>query len=186
MKRERKLMRTIGLLVAAAIACVVFTSPLKAANSALYGKSVVVTWTENRIQRDSTTPNFYQNSFQGRLSVYVSAIGRVFSRQGMERRGGAGANYQIGDTARRRIGFQAHTMTVVELAAVSGARRIIVTFDQDFQNCTAEVIRAKQVGTDMIVSDSVISPGVRVEIKSVQVSGIGCSIQSGNVFGQAG
>ena len=46
----------------------------------LHGKSVVVAWPEERMQRDVGQPSFYPVKAAHNLSVYVSTAGRVFNR----------------------------------------------------------------------------------------------------------
>jgi len=63
-----------------------------------------------------------------------------------------------------------------------GARRIQVTFDGSFANCTANVILAKQVGASKIIMRNLVS-NKQMEILSVTTSAASCSLQVGNVFG---
>ena len=57
-----------------------------------------------------------------------------------------------------------------------------MSFSGGFDSCTAEVIRGKEVGAATMAATSVIT-GKRVEIQSLTVAGVSCSMQAGNVFG---
>ena len=50
----------------------------------LYGKSVVVTWNEERVQRREDQREFRTVTIRGEYSVYVSSEGRLFNRVTME------------------------------------------------------------------------------------------------------
>ena len=50
------------------------------APKALWGKSVVLTWTETRQQRVVGQPNFYSVNGSDGTSIYISTAGRIFSR----------------------------------------------------------------------------------------------------------
>ena len=72
------------------------TSGAFAAPAQLYGKSVVVSWTENRMQSTPTSAAPQARTASGQLSVYVSDKGRAFSEGEAElseltRRGGFGS-----------------------------------------------------------------------------------------------
>jgi hypothetical protein len=152
---------------------------------AIQGKSVVVSWTENRMQRRPDEAHARPAIRQGTFSVYVSSAGRIFNRLTMAnpKRGKSGSSDRIGDTGNRSITFEGRTMAAVQSGATGGARRILVTFAEGFARCTAEVIRGKQEGAEKMVARSTITPGATVEILSVQTSGVSCAVKDGNVFG---
>jgi hypothetical protein len=171
------------MLLAALFAC--FSGAVTAAPQALYGKSVVVSWTEQRMQRRQGEGEFRPATRQGEFSVYVSSAGRIFNRARMTnpRRGRSGETERIGDTKNRNIVFEGSTMVVMQHGTSGGARRIAVAFDDGFSSCTAQVIRGKEEGAGAIVARSAITPGRTVEIASVKTSGVSCAVKSGNVFG---
>ena len=64
---------------------------------------------------------------------------------------------------------------------IGGATRITADFGDGFASCSAQVTRAKEApGTIIRVYSGIIKR--TNEVKSIQVSGVSCSIRSGNVF----
>jgi len=166
-----------------ALALSALTSGAALAQQALRGKSVVVSWTEERMQRRQGEGEYRHAIRQGTFSAYVSSTGRIFNRVEMANRRQSGSRDRVGDGPRRRVTLSGRTMTLIQQAQAGGARRIVITFDASFASCTAEVIRGKEAGADKIVGQSLIRPGVAVEIASVRSSGVSCSMRDGNVFG---
>src|ERR1700688_1041773 len=121
-----------------------------AAPKELNGKSIVVTWTEERLERQSSDEAFRPQTRNGEFSVYVSSIGNVFNRLSMlnMRRGKSGAVAQIGG----KISFQGHSMSALQTQA-GGAPRITATLDQAFAGCAADVIHGKQEGAAMMAAE---------------------------------
>jgi hypothetical protein len=161
--------------------------------SQLYGKSVVVAWNENRIQRDIGTeqqPHPVLNSVE--YIVYVSTVGRTFERQ---RRAASSGGRAGGSSNQERapgdaytpnvrsgqLSFQGNKMIQI-LTYESGARRVVVDFDSGFGSCTAEIIQGKENGRPRIGTSSVT--GRRVEILSIQIASPRCSIREGNAVAQ--
>jgi hypothetical protein len=153
-----------------------------AAPAQLYGKSVVVSWTEERIQRDLGKEKFRPSPHQGGFSVYVSSAGHIFNRMSIAAGHRSGSSDRLGAAGNRNISFQGNSMSSVQQSQ-GGARRILITFDQQFASCTAEVIRGKETGASRILARSKLRPGVRVEIQSVRTGAASCSVRNGNVFG---
>src|SRR5215470_12376663 len=65
------------------------------ASAALLGKSVVLTWSETRLQRRLGDQNFRSVNASHNLSMYISSAGRVFVRQTIRTRAGAGSGDQV-------------------------------------------------------------------------------------------
>jgi hypothetical protein len=153
-----------------------------AAPAGLLGKSVVVSWSEARVQRFVGEANWRSVNASHELSVYVSSAGRVFSKFSATTRRGTGANEQVsGEGGNRVPSFSGNSMTIV--AAQQGmARRVAVEFDGGFSSCTASVIRGKESGAGSGFAKSVII-GQRIEIQSVSTGSASCSVRAGNVFG---
>jgi hypothetical protein len=159
-----------------------------AAPTQLYGKSVVVSWTEEREQRvegEATTHNVGRN---GSFSVYVSSAGKPFSRMSFafsKSRGGLkyGKKDAVGGegSGNRKVTFSGNSMSV-GMGMQSGARSILVTFDGGFQGCSAQVLTGKESGASSIKAKSLVD-GTRLEIISVKTGAASCKIQDGNVFG---
>ena len=153
-----------------------------AAASGVNGNSVVINWTEERMQRRPGETEFRPATRFGTLSIYFSSAGRPFSRLSMSTGRRSGDRDTVGNEGNVRIAVQGRTITAVQ-PQQGGARRLVVTLDSGFTSCTAQVIRGKEQGAKIIVSQSVLLSGVRNEIASVRTSGESCSIKSGNVFG---
>jgi hypothetical protein len=116
---------------------------------ALYGKSVVVAWSEARIQRDVGQPNFHQVNASHNLSIYVSGTGRVFNRLTNSTRAGTGSTEQLaGEKGSNRVlSFSGRSMTVFAPFQSGGMRHIVVDFDAGFGSCGAKITYAKPPGT---------------------------------------
>jgi hypothetical protein len=174
---------------AAIIAVAITTSGAQAAPAQLYGKSVVVSWTENRMQTTDRDAGPTAVTGTGQLSVYVSEKGRPFSRVSMAiaGRGSRGArsgqrDTVQGDGSARTISFGGKSMNATMPRGNAGALLISVTFDSSFQGCSAHVVSGKTGGAQSTRVTSIIT-GRQYEFYSVKTSGESCSIQNGNVFG---
>jgi hypothetical protein len=172
---------------AAIIVLAMTTSGAPAAPAQLYGKSVVVSWTENRMQTTDYSDTPVPKTAQGRLSVYVSDKGRAFSRVSMSierrRQTQSGQRDAVqGEGSARSVNFQGSSMTVSAPRGDAGAMMIAVTFDSGFQGCSARVVTGKANGAQSTRVTSMIT-GRQYRFFSVQTSGESCSIQTGNVFG---
>jgi len=154
----------------------------------LKGKSVVIAWTETRQQRNVGETNFRSVNASHSLSIYVSASGRVFSRQVNQTRAGTGATEQVageggGAYPTRTPVFSGQTMTVIG-ETKGGARRTVITFDAAFASCSATTSTGFEAGKSSISLSPITKK--QVEIQSVTANGASCSLQSGNVFGGPG
>jgi len=151
---------------------------------ALYGKSVIVAWSEARIQRDVGQPNFHQVNASHNLSVYVSGAGRVFNRLTNSTRAGTGSTEQLaGEKGSNRVlSFSGRSMTVFAPFQSGGMRHIVVEFDARFGSCGAKITYAKPPGTTQSSGFSPITKRY-FELQSIAASGAGCSVRDGNVFG---
>jgi hypothetical protein len=155
------------------------------AQQALRGKSVAVTWTEQRMQRQRGDADFHAAVRQGTFSAYISSAGRIFNRLGMAKRRGSGSLDHVGGGGNNKVTLSGRTMTAIQQSQSGGARRILITFDESLTSCTAQVIRGKASGADKIVARSLIrGGGPPVEIASIQTGGESCSVREGNVFGE--
>ena|ERR1700761_8804385 len=172
----------------AVVALAVTTSGALAAPAQLFGKSVVVSWTENRMQTTDRSATPVSKTASARLAVYVSDKGRAFSRVSMTvergRRGTASGQRDAvqGEGSARSVNFSGNSMTVTAPRGDAGAMMIKVTFDSGFQGCSARAITGKSGGAAYTRIHSMVTGGT-YDFYSVQTSGESCSIQSGNVFG---
>jgi hypothetical protein len=183
----------VGVLLGATAGSILLSAtPVPAqAPAQLRGKSVVASWTEERVQRVSGETDFSSRSVPQTLSVYISNEGRVFAKRtavsskgggGMRPRG-SGSRESVGEDSAANQGghVSGHTLTVANKLA-GGARMARIEFNQDFSSCTANVILGRE-GADTIARGRSLISGQELEIKSAKVSGTSCSVQNGNVFG---
>jgi hypothetical protein len=172
--------------VAALIALTLFASGLARAASAptqLRGKSITVSWTENRVQRNIGEANFRSVSVSHQFSIYISSGGRMFSRLTNTTRAGTGSADEVGGAsgARRTPVFSGQFLTVFIPNKGTGVRRLTVNFGGSFESCTAGVVSARPEQAAMITGTSIIT-GRATEIQSVSVGAASCRLQNGNIF----
>lgn len=173
-------------LLAAGFAALVSTHAA-AAPANLYGKSVVVSWTEERQQKIVGEETMRNVSRHAQFSVYISDQGRPFSRMSYSfanNRGAlrSGARDRVGGEGGggRNVSFSGNTMNVTMKMGDGGARNLVVSLSGD--SCSAQVIVGKAEGASRIRTTSMVS-GNQMEIQSIRSSGASCRVQSGNVFG---
>ena len=183
--------RTILLTAAALPALLLPSIALAQAPAQLRGKSVVASWTENRLQRLSSETEFSQRSVPQTLSVYISDEGRVFakrtalsSKSGGQRPRSSGSTSSVGEGSESGQGghVSGHTLIVANKMISGGARMARIEFNQDFSGCTANVVVGRE-GANTVAHGRSLASGQALEIKSATVSDTSCSVQSGNVFG---
>jgi hypothetical protein len=175
-------------LVAALVVLTSFVPAAARAASApaqLLGKSIVVNWTENRVQRNAGEVNFRSVAASHQFSIYISSVGRIFSRLTNTTRAGTGSADEVGGTsgAKRTPVFSGQSMTIFIPSRGSGVRRLTVNFEGSFGSCTAAVVRARPEGAAIMTGTSIIT-GKVIETQSVSVGAASCAMQNGNVFGK--
>jgi hypothetical protein len=156
-----------------------------APGSDLVGKSVSVSWTENRQQRtNGSEVRAVTRNFQ--LQVYVGGTGRPFTRLTNSGRGGTQSNEQVGAEG-ESLGGGARAVTVngnaIAVQANWGnyARSLRVDVAPGGSSCSAQMSVGKQPGSAPKAFRN--TAGRTIEIHSLSVSGVSCSIRQGNVFG---
>jgi hypothetical protein len=181
-----------AILLLAAFATAAIT-PAIAAPQQLYGKSVVISWREDRQQRVGGDDQIRPVGVSAEMRVYVSEAGRAFSRltmlvmnkHGHLKSGNADAVDGVGSGPKgnfaRTVNFNGATMIVGQPRGAGGAQQVLVRFDSGFQTCSAQVIVGRSSKSGSISTTSLIN-GQHVEIFSVAASGESCHVQSGNVF----
>ena len=153
----------------------------------LRNKSVVVSWTESRSFRVVGHQAFHDQNLPRSMSVYISSVGRPFTRMAAMPGRRTGTAEYVGASGASNAGgsrvtaFGRRSMSLTTSMTSGGGRRITVQFAEGFSSCTANVITAKQVGSEVIRSKS-YATGAPLEIRSVTASGASCSIRDGNVF----
>ncbi len=163
------------------------SAPALAAPAQLYGKSVVITWTEERQQKIVGEEAMRNVGRSGEFSVYISDQGRTFSRmrysfatnRGASRSGNRDKVGGEGGSG-RNVSFSGNTMNISMRLGAGGARSIVVNLAGD--SCSAQVIAGKEQGARQIRTRSIVT-GNELEIVSIKTGAASCRIQSGNVFG---
>lgn len=158
-----------------------------AAPASVYGKSIVVTWTEERQQKVVGEEHMRNVMRSAEFSVYISDQGRAFSRMRYSFANNRGAIRQ-GNRDRvggeggggRNVSFSGNTMNVTMKMGDGGARNLVVSLASD--SCSAQVIVGKAQGASHIRTKSMVT-GNEMEIASIKSSAASCSVRSGNVFG---
>jgi hypothetical protein len=161
----------------------------------LYGKSIVLSWSETRTGESG---GFRTLSLQ--MSIYISTEGRTFRRmvvsRGNRRRGLFGGMRHASASREHGPGegpppgvkagstqFAGHSL-IMTTEFQSGARQITVDFDSSFTSCQAKVVHGKEAGVGAIRQTSVFG-GEQVGARAIEVSGVTCSVREGNVFTQS-
>lgn len=176
---------TFLLLLCALLAAQV---PALAAPAAdLVGKSVTVTWTENRQQRSGGRPEVRNVNVGFSLGIYISSAARPFTRLSATGPAGVSANEQVGGQG-ESLGGGIRSVRVdgrsIVLQANYGnfARNLQIDVAQGGGACSAQMSIGKQPGSAPTAFRN--TGGNTIEIHSVTVTGTTCSIQPGNVFGR--
>lgn len=172
-------------VVAAILTCLAGSVlPAVAAPEQLRGKSVVISWTEQRRQRNPATGGQEQTvSVPFVFTAYVSSADRVFNRLSVGR---TGSSDQVGGSrdqtgfAPRAVGFSGQRMTATNTFISGGARQIAATFDAAFSSCSATVVIGKGGGGS--IKQRLIGGGV-VEVLSVSPGAASCAVSQGNALG---
>jgi hypothetical protein len=154
----------------------------------LYGKSIILTWTEYQNVRCCGRPNFRDVVIQFSRKIYISTAGRPFSRFGQTSPAGEGTHEEVGSSGINAQGgptqtlFSGRTMTI--LGSSGGhARRTVVNFNENFSTCDTQIVFAKQAGLGVVMGRN-MHTGEPVEMRSSKVTNVSCSVRDGNVFAQ--
>jgi hypothetical protein len=164
---------------AAVVFLAVLSGPVQAASAPeqLRGKSVVVSWQENRVQRRVGDAKFRSTSVRHRFQVQVGFDGRVSTRMTNTNAKGRTGSREGGSSWQHDFGPQSLTVTMG--GGGGGARQITVRFDRNFGSCSGNVIRGKEEGASSMMTTSMIS-GRRMEIRSALAVGVSCRVQAGS------
>jgi hypothetical protein len=185
-------MKICTVVLSFVFSMILFAIANAAAPPQLYGKSIVVSWTDNRLVREiGVGEQLHPVLSVKERTIYVSTAGRTFSRERVissagGRRGSASGIRERapGDSAdvkghQDHINFQGHTMTWTTLYE-SGARQLVVNFDAGFTSCTAQVTFGKEGAKPQIVTST--TTGKRLEVHLQETSSVRCTIQDGNAL----
>jgi hypothetical protein len=176
---HRWLIGVTGVLVACSTAAIAAPAP------DLIGKSVLVSWTESRQQRvNGSEVRAVTVGFD--LRIYVGGTGRPFTKlTAAGRRGPSSSNEQVGGAGAslgggvRSVRADGHSIT---LQSTYGNYARNLRVDVGGGSCSAQMSVGKQVGSAPKAFRN--TGGLQIEIHSVSVSGVTCSVRQGNVFAQ--
>jgi hypothetical protein len=149
-------------------------------------KSIIATWTENRMQRPAGKGEFRPLNIPNGLSIYVSTAGRTFVRRSASGRGGQGTasrdSFGSGASAggAHATQFRGRALNVTASFVAGAARMIAIQFDERFSGCTAAVVIGRQAGGGIIRMKSYA--GDDLEIQSASAGAATCAIRDGNVL----
>jgi hypothetical protein len=182
--------KTIGSLFFVFCFVVLRCSDVYAAPSALLGKSVVISWSEDRTQKRGGEAQLGHQVNYGTFSVYVSSAGRLFNRRTRDAKSSLNRkktkwtkdNDKVSsggsDGEARGVSFQGNTLVAVQqIGHGEGARRILVNFDGAYSSCTAQVIAGKAEGVEKIGNR-----GGKPDLYGIKTAGASCTVKNGNVF----
>ncbi len=174
-------------MIFVALAIALAPASVHAAPRELYGKNVVVNWTETRSQRNAGEAAFHPVSIPFTLTFYVGNEGHVFKRLFAVAATGrtSGSQDRVGKQPTGDISASASSFSGRTLTATSSfggaARRIQITFDPNFTGCSAQVVTAKLSGAKFAAVRS-IANGTTVEFESVSAGSASCAVGQGNPF----
>jgi hypothetical protein len=151
----------------------------------LRGKSVIASWTEQRLQRLGGIGEFTGRSYFQQLNVYISSEGRLFVRRTIFRRFKSADQNSVSSNEQgpQKTSITGRSLAVTWHFGSGGLRLARIEFSPDFSSCTANVIMGRENGTAIARGRSLFS-GDKVEIKEAHVTNTNCSMREGNVFDQ--
>lgn len=168
-------MNRICLIIAGILSAVAGATPALAAPKQLHNKSVIIAWADSVYQK-------YPDGSAGTATIgrqriaYVSSAGRVFVRSINTDRN-ATLNRELAPGEQQgSLAFQGNNM--VGHAVFSGfARRVLVTFDSSYSNCTATVTYGRSGGPTTWKS---FDQKRTFQVESITAGSPSCSIREGN------
>jgi hypothetical protein len=149
---------------------------------ALRGKSAIIAWREERVQRQVGEANFHDVTGDLNLSLYFSSQGHVFARltptvggrsAPMERRFGDENIHWV-------VNFNGTSMTFFDPFVSGGVRRVNVNFHSHFESCTANAVFGKKSDTAIIMWSPISK--AQNEVLSIKPGPLSCSVREGNIF----
>jgi hypothetical protein len=160
------------------------SSAIAAPATDIVGKSVLVSWTENRQMERAGQAINTTLSFD--LRMYISSAGRPFTRLTLGSRRGSATNEQVGNSGTslsggvRAVSVNGHTIVMQSIIG-NYARNLRVEVTSG--GCSAEMVVGKEVGSGPKAFRSAVT-GEMTQIDALSVNGVSCSVQEGNVFAQ--
>ena len=125
---------------------------------------------------DGSTINAVRNVQQ---KLYISSQGRIFERSDRQENRNTGSRERAPTESRFRLGGN---QLVGTFEHVSGATRIIVTFDSDFRTCSANLVTGAESGKSE--QGKGLNGIVYTATGKPTYSNVSCSITEGNAFSE--
>ncbi len=151
-------------------------------------KSIVLSWSETRTMKGISGHNSgreFTSRFDATVNLYVSVQGRVFST--FKRVSGRlvyDDSNEISGTGKSLLlwRFQDGAL-VADQAFARGARRVAISFNDQFNTCSIKVIYGKKGGAEPIVFEG-SAPGDDSQYEAIDEKMIStsCSVRQGNIF----
>ncbi|MGD0184544.1 MAG: hypothetical protein ABSC25_04760 [Roseiarcus sp.] len=151
-------------------------------------KSIVLNWSEIRTTKGISghmSGREFTSRFDATLNLYVSVQGRVFST--FKRVSGRlvyDDSNEISGTGKSLLlwRFQDGAL-VADQAFARGARRVAISFNDQFNTCSIKVTYGKKGGTEPIIFEG-SAPGDDSQYEAIDQKMIStsCSVQQGNIF----
>ena len=179
LKDFRFVLITLGAL---ALVTVAQTALAQGAPSEVRGKSLHISWTDNRTSRVIETGRVSSGSQSNSVRVYVSDVGRVFSEfdRTIASRG-SDRQSDVSNQGRAFLHWKISGRTLVaDQSMGSGARRFVITLDQNFSTCELSVIHGKAGSKPTRFTR--FDDGAKLELLSINVLSTSCSVRGGNIF----
>ena len=169
-------------ILVAALAVALMVAPSRAAQSpaALRGNSIQLGWSDLIAWTDEGG-NVRNRSDFITVKVYVSVQDRIFSSfdfRSIRRRGtGGSTTNEVSGADQNRLHwkFEDGALIADQNFGAHGARRVAISFSDDFKQCSIKVIVAKQEGSQQIRQNG-------LNMGDITISGESCALQTGNVF----
>jgi hypothetical protein len=158
------------------------------APKALYGKSILLSWVEERQQSSEAEPQPRWLRVPLTLTIYVSTAGRIFTRVSASSPRRTGKAEAMGADAKTKSGgvrvarFNGRSLSVTS-ELIGGARNVTVDFDDAYRACSVSVILGKSAGASKLTMPNLALGGV-VEVHASRISGNSCAVQDGNALGE--
>ena len=164
-------------------AALVVTSSAEAAPIPIQvrGKTIMLSWNENRMQKWGGSEVSRAVGINAQMTIYVSSAGRVFRRITMSFASGKGSGTRdrVPNAQSSNSRFEGRSL-ILDSAFTSGARRIIIDFDNGFEGCQAKMIVGKESGRPLRQTGMITA--VELEVDSITVGAVSCSMRDGNPF----
>ena len=174
-----------GVLAGLAYVLAELASPAVAAPAPdIVGKSILVSWTENRQELIDGRPASATVGLD--LRIYISSAGRPFTRLTTAAGRSSAINEQVGGSGTAATGgmqavrVDGHTLVFQSIMG-NYARNLRVELAPGGSSCAAQMSVGKERGSAPKAFRGAAT-GRIVEIHAVTVGGVSCTVHQGNVF----